>query len=153
MSQLENGEICAALIHVLDVVEMSQERAHVSNSKLFDQLLNAYASKLNASNLLMPISCASDYCGVHLGQMYEDNDFKLMIKMFNNSGCLDAFYALKIITDAHKLLTKLPNVNECNATQQACIVVGDLHGSFHDLYHLINKYDIPGKQYQFVIYV
>ena len=39
---------------------------------------------------------------------------------------------------------------ENGRNKKACIVVGDLHGAFHDLYHLINKYDIPGKQFQFV---
>ena len=120
------SSLCSALLHVLDVVEMGQERAYVSNSILFDKLLDAYASKLNASNLLMPISCAADYCGVHLGQIYEENDFKQMIRMFHNNnnnnnsngGCLDAFYALKIINDAQKVLTHMTNVNECDATQQ-----------------------------------
>lgn len=142
-------EIQAALIHVLDVVEMNQERNYISNSLLFDELLNAYACKLT-TNLLVPISCSKDYTGVHLGQLYEDDDLKLMLKMFKHNGVLDAFYALRILNDAEKQLSRLGNVNMVDASQQGCIIVGDLHGNFHDLYHLINKYDLPGKQYKFV---
>lgn len=148
-SDSHDKEIHTALLHVLDVVEMNQERNHISNSHLFDELLNAYASKLNA-NLLLPISFSKDYTGVHLGQVYEEADFKLMLKLFKNNGVLDAFYALKILNDADRLLSQLRNINQCDATQQGCIIVGDLHGNFHDLYHLICKYDSPGKQYQFV---
>jgi hypothetical protein len=142
-------EIYTALMHVLDVVEMNEERNHISNSQLLDELLNAYSSKLN-NNLLIPLSCSKDYTGVHLGCLYEDVDFKLMLKMFKNNGVLDAFYALKIINDAQHILSKMPNINECDATHQACILVGDLHGNFHDLNHLIYKYNYPGKLYQFV---
>ena len=98
-SDTHDKEIHTALLHVLDVVEMNQERNHISNSHLFDELLNAYASKLNA-NLLLPISFSKDYTGVHLGQVYEEADFKHMLKLFKNNGVLDAFYALKILNDA-----------------------------------------------------
>jgi len=35
-------------------------------------------------------------------------------------------------------------------TTKGCIIVGDLHGSFRDLFHIINTFGIPGKHYNFV---
>jgi serine/threonine-protein phosphatase with EF-hand domain len=59
----------------------------------------------------------------------------------------------KIIKDAENLLLNMPNIRVCNLNDEnepGCIIVGDLHGSFNDLYHLIQKYDIPGKDYKFI---
>lgn len=34
--------------------------------------------------------------------------------------------------------------------EPGCIIFGDLHGNFHDLCHVIDKYGLPGLNYKFV---
>lgn len=146
---MNDTEINLALSKVLDLVEMEQEREFVSNAELFDQLIQAFSLESD----LVPTSVAKDYVGLHLGTLYEDNDFNLLLKSFKNNQKLDAFYALKIIKDAQIIFRNLPNISECELdadSDKGCIVVGDLHGNFNDLCHLIEKYGIPGSHYKFI---
>jgi hypothetical protein len=85
------------------------------------------------------------YAGLNLGKLYEDNDLKLLIKSFKHNQLLDAYYALKIIEDARTKLAELPNIRECRITEPnepGVIIIGDLHGNFSDLCHVIDKYGI-----------
>jgi serine/threonine-protein phosphatase with EF-hands len=152
IAEYDETELHDALKHVLEIVEMEQERSFVSNAELFDQLLAVYASQLSSN--LTPTKVASDYTGVHLGHMYEDNDIKMLIKSFKNNQQLDAFYAFKIINDAKRMLINMPNIRECtldeNDRESGVIIVGDLHGNFNDLCHLIDKFDIPGRDWKFI---
>lgn len=149
---MEDKEINEALKNVLEIVEMEQERRFVSNSELFDHLLSAYSSQLNTQQQV-PTQVSPSYAGLHLGKYYENNDFRLLIKSFKNNQLLDAFYALKIIEDAKTQLAQMSNVRECvidNASESGCVIVGDLHGNFNDLHHIIQKYGIPGETYKFI---
>jgi Ca2+-binding EF-hand superfamily protein len=59
----------------------------------------------------------------------------------------------KIIKDAENLLLNMPNIRVCNLNDEnepGCIIVGDLHGSFNDLYYIIDRFDIPGKEFKFI---
>lgn len=101
----------------------------------------------------IPTRVSQGYAGLNLGKLYEDNDLKLLIKSFKHNQLLDAFYALKIITDARARLAEMPNMRECRLSEPSepgCIIIGDLHGNFNDLCHVIDKYGIPGLNYKFV---
>jgi hypothetical protein len=151
---VDDKDLNETLSKILDIVEMEQERDCVSNAELFDQLLIAFSSQMKA--YLVPSSPENDYVGVHLGQIYEDNDFELLVKAFKNGQTLDAFYVLKMFTDAKERLKLMPNVRECSiedngvAGEQSVIIVGDLHGNFHDLSHILERYDTPGVRHKFI---
>ena len=70
VESIDDKEINDALKKVLDIVEMEQERDFVSNAELFNQLVAAFSIDSN----LIPKSISKDYIGVHLGNIYEDND-------------------------------------------------------------------------------
>ena len=142
--QLNDDEIHESLKNILDIVEMHQERNFVSSSELLEQLAVTFATQLNTD--LYPTSVPTNYVGVHLGELYEDSDFNLLVKSFKNNQTLDAFYAIKIFQEAERILSTMPSVRECNVPSDAnLIIVGDLHGNFNDLNHLIEKFDTPGK--------
>ena len=145
------NELNTALTTVLNILEMEQDKQYIANADLFDQLCTAFSVDLKSKPI--PIGAAKDYVGVHLGPVYEPQDFKILIKSFKNNQSLDAFYALRIINDAKKKLSTLPNIQEClieNPLECGCIVVGDLHGNFNDLLHIIQKYGTPGVDYKFI---
>ncbi|CAF0992797.1 unnamed protein product [Brachionus calyciflorus] len=149
IESIDDTEINEALTKVLDIIEMEQERDFISNAELFDYLLTAFSIDTN----LIPNSVSKDYAGVHLGLLYEDNDFNLLLKSFKNNQCLDPFYTLKILNDAKEKLLKFPNIQKCildDPLESGCIVVGDLHGNFNDLNHIIQKYGIPGCDFKFI---
>ena len=54
---VDDNELNEALVHVLDIVEMEQERNFVSNAELFDRLLVAYSSRLKTN--LVPVGVPS----------------------------------------------------------------------------------------------
>lgn len=150
-SSTSQQEINQALKQVLDLVEMSDESDSVCMSDLFDQFLTLYYQDSNC--YLAPISVDKDYVGVHLGKVYEDNDLNLLLDSFRHSQILDAFYVLKIIKDAKDLLATMPNIRECvieSEKDRGVIVVGDLHGNFADLSHIIKKFGLPGHRYKFI---
>jgi len=93
------------------------------------------------------------YASVHLNESYEENDFFLMLDDFRSNKMIHTNYALQIINDSIKLFKTHSNIRSCDIGQSnlpAVIIVGDLHGSFKDLDHIIHKYGIPGKNYLFV---
>ncbi|CAF0790452.1 unnamed protein product [Brachionus calyciflorus] len=146
---LDNLELHKALEKVIGIVEMEQERDLVSNAKLFDHLITAFCTNTD----LIPLSVSKDYVGVHLTPIYEINNLKLLLKYFKNDQILDPFYTLKIINDAKEKMLKLPNILECiieDPKENGCIVVGDLHGNFDDLYHLIDKFGLPGCEFRYI---
>ena len=150
-ADVNDAEINDALQQVLGIVEMEQERSYLSNAEIFDQLLAAYSSQMNT--YATPTGVASDYVGVHLGKVYEDSDMDDLLKSFKNNQVLDAFYVLKLISDAKFVMQKMPNIREClvvDPTDRGVVIVGDLHGSFNDLNNIIYKFGIPGRKYSFV---
>ena len=152
----DDRDLNETLSNILDIVEMEQERDCVSNAEIFDYLLIAFSSQMK--EFLVPNAPEKDYVGVHLGQIYEDNDFDLLVKIFKNNQTLDAFYVMKIFNDAKERLGLMPNVRECVLTdapdstedEQKVIIVGDLHGNFEDLCHILGKFGRPGSKYQFI---
>lgn len=148
----QEKELNQALTNLLELMEMDQERNFVTNAELLDQLLSTFSAQL--SNYLIPTQVDDEYAGVHIGKLYEDSDFRLMLKSFRNNQILDPFYVLKIIKDAQEILITKPNIQECQVDDSfqhdGCMIVGDLHGNFHDFAHLVRKYDIPGLKYQFI---
>lgn len=57
---------------------------------------------------------------------------------------------MQIVNDAikhHKRYSNISNCNLANSSLPGCILVGDLHGSFKDLYHIIEKFGVPGKNF------
>ena len=76
-----------------------------------------------------------------------------MLDDFRTNKMIHIKYALQIIDDSIKLLKTYPNIRMCDLVHTslpAVIIVGDLHGSFKDLDHIIQKFGIPGKNYSFV---
>lgn len=50
-------------------------------------------------------------------------------------------------------MTSMPNIRECritDASEPGCIIIGDLHGNFNDLCHVMDKYGLPGLNYTFI---
>ena len=140
---------------ILNKLEYSQEREAVNLAKLFDSLILAYGgnnrkSSLNSSD----VNVGSDYCGLRLGDKFEENDFKDMFHDFQQKRKLHAKYAIKIFDETVKLLKKLRNIQELELKNldknDSCIVVGDLHGHFDDLVSILNRFNIPGKTHYFV---
>lgn len=148
--EMEN-ELNTAFTKILNILEMEQDKQYVTNADLFDQLFTAFSCDLKSH--LTPSGVAKDYVGVHLGPAYDHQDFKLLLKSFRNNQTLDAFYALRIINDAKKKLSDLSSIQEClidNPLECGCIIVGDLHGNFNDLLHIIQKYGTPGIDFKFI---
>lgn len=107
----------------------------------------------NYKNLIVPNIVEDTYIGVHLNENYEENDLLEMLKDFRSNKMIHAKYALKIIKDAIQVFETYSNIENCNSSESglpSVIIVGDLHGSFKDLDHIIDKFGIPGKRYMFV---
>lgn len=139
-----------ALNALVSVCEEEQERNYASMSKFFDDLFAAFYS---LKNLIVPTSIEPTYTGIHLNEKYEENDFLKLVEQFRNNQMLHAKYSLQIVHDALKLHKKFPNVAVCDLARsslKSVIIVGDLHGSFRDLYYIIQKFGIPGKHFRFV---
>jgi hypothetical protein len=141
-----------ALNAVLNLTEMIQERSFTSMATFFDDLFGAYSSNFNKDKEVAPDSIESTYTGMHINTKYEENDFLKMVDEFRNGNRIHAKYALQILRDSIALFEKYPNVRECAVKSPPgnCILVGDLHGSFKDLYYLIKKYGPPGRNHSFV---
>ncbi|CAF0811728.1 unnamed protein product [Brachionus calyciflorus] len=142
-----------ALNALVELNEMVQETSYASMSKFFDQLFAVYSAKFKSA--IRPDSIEPSYTGIHLSKNYEVGDFSKMIESFRNNQKIHPKYASQILEDSIQLFEKLPNVRECNLRQSdpnssGIIIVGDLHGSFKDLYYIISKYGIPGHKYNFV---
>jgi hypothetical protein len=137
-----------ALNAVLHLTEHVQEQSFTSMASFFDDLFSAYSKNFGAE--AAPDSIESTYTGVHLNQTYEESDFEKMTTSFKNGSSLHAKYALQILRDSIAAFEKYPNVPECRMSSSNCIVVGDLHGSFKDLFYLIQRYGTPGKTCRFV---
>jgi hypothetical protein len=137
-----------ALDAVLNLIEMVQEQSFTSMATFFDDLFAAYAS--NFKKETEPESVEASYTGIHLNRTYEENDFSKMVDEFKNGNRIHAKYALQIIRDSIAAFEKYPNVRETKISNSSCVIVGDLHGSFKDLYYLIQRYGPPGKTHKFV---
>lgn len=149
-------ELYSSFKKLADVSELLQEKNYVENVQFFGDLFTAFTQKI--SNTIYPESIESNYTGIHLGSQYEEFDLTQMIEGFYRKQLLHAKYICQIIKDARRKL-KLDefnkNIRECNLNYvktdlQGVIIVGDLHGNFKDLYHIIQKYGLPGKNYRFV---
>lgn len=142
-----------ALNAVIEVNEMIQERNFTSMAKFFDDLFNIVNSKI-ANQSLQPEYVEATYVGLHINETYEESDFLKMLEEFKSNKMIHAKYAMKILKDAIRNFEKQPNVSMLNLnshmTRLDTIIVGDLHGNFRDLYHIIKKFGIPGKNYRFV---
>lgn len=140
-----------ALNALLNFCELEQERHHVSMSLFFEDLFAVYHDfkSLNTSELVVE----SSYTGVHLSESYYEKEFLHLVEQFKNSKTLHIKYALQLVRDSLNKMKHLPNVCECDMRKSnlnGCVIVGDLHGSFSDLYFIIKKYGIPGKNYFFI---
>lgn len=146
---LETNAINALVV----VNEMIQEQNYTSISRFFDDLFSLINSKI-ANKTLQPEVVEASYVGVHLNEAYEESDLIKMIEGFRMNQMIHAKYAIMILKDAIRNFEKQPNVAELNLTDHKSrldtIIVGDLHGSFRDLYYIIKKFGIPGKKFRFV---
>lgn len=139
-----------ALNALVDICEMEQERNYASMSKFFDDLFIAFH---NFKDTIIPTHIESNYKGIHLNEKYQESDFNRLVDQFYNNQMLHAKYSLQILRDALKYHKKFTNVSTCDLSKSSlsdCIIVGDLHGSFKDLYYLIQKFGTPGKNYRFI---
>ncbi len=141
-------------INALVVVnEMIQERNYTSMSNFFDDLFSLINAKIS-QNLVQPDYVESSYVGVHINETYEESDFLKMIEGFKANKMIHAKYAIQILKDAIRNFEKQPNIAQLNLTLHKTrlntIIVGDLHGNFRDLYYIIQKFGIPGKNYRFI---
>lgn len=139
-----------ALNSLVKLTETYQEQGHVTMCNFFDDLFSAFSFKFTKE--IFPTEIESSYTGIHLNQTYEQADFVLLIESFRNKKMIHAKYALQIIKDASSILETFSNIQECdlNKSNRPVIIVGDLHGSFKDLYYIISQFGIPGRKYNFV---
>ena len=149
----QNEDMNAALNAIVGVSEMLQEQNYASLAQFFEHLFAAFAQHFQKA--ILPETVESSYSGVHLGAQYEENDFVKMANGFYQNQQLHAKYALKILRDSVSVLKKMENIRMCdfNASQSnlpGVVIVGDLHGSFKDLFYIIKKYGLPGKVNRFV---
>ena len=76
-----------------------------------------------------------------------------LIEQFRNQKILHPKYAMQIVNDAIKHHKKFSNISNCdlsNSSLSGAVIVGDLHGSFKDLYHIIEQFGIPGNKNRYV---
>lgn len=149
-----NNQLEIDIINDLVVVnEMFQEQNFTEMSKFFHDIYHLVEDKL-ADSVLQPDLVEISYVGLHLGTGYNESHFLKMIEFFKNDKIIHAKYAMKILKDSIKSFESKPNISEGNLKQDGTcldtIIMGDLHGNFHDLYYIIQKYGIPGKNFQFV---
>lgn len=147
---LEKNEILNdSLRRILSCIESNEESNYVQTIELFDKLMDTFGDEVTQEANI--ISIESDYVGLHLGN-YEKNDFFKLVASFSNYQVLHAFYTLRILNDALEILNKQSNIREfsLNNENDNTIIVGDLHGNFRDLKHIIDIYGLPGDKYQFV---
>jgi hypothetical protein len=152
-SPIQDENMDEALDAIVGFSEIIQEQNYVSLSQFFEHLFSAFAEHFQTA--IQPEVVESSYTGVHLGAQYEENDFVKMANGFYKNQPLHAKYALKIMSDSVKVLKKMENIRTCdfNASKTnlpGVVIVGDLHGNFHDLFYIIKKFGVPGKQYRFV---
>ena len=139
-------EEIVALNSLRGLIEVVQERDFGSMARFFDDLFSVFSSQF--SKEIQPESVEASYTGIHLGKVYKEEDFMKMVEEFQSGNKLHAKYALQILKDAIAAYQKYPNICECK--DSSIIVVGDIHGSFRDLYYIIEKFGIPGKNNSFV---
>ncbi len=142
-----------AINALINVNEMIQERNFTSMSNFFDDLYSLVNAKLKNKDI-QPDNVESSYVGVHINETYEESDFLKMIEGFKSNQMIHAKYALQILKDAIINFEKQPNISNLDLrlhnTRLNTIIVGDLHGNFKDLYYIIEKFGIPGKNHRFV---
>jgi serine/threonine-protein phosphatase with EF-hands len=139
-----------ALNALVNICENEQEREYASISKFFDDLFIVFERN---EQIDLPEYVETCYTGIHLNETYEESDFLKMIEQFRNNKILHIKYALQILNDAlvkHKQFSNISNCNLMYSSLPSVIIVGDLHGSFKDLYYIIEKFGIPGKEHGFV---
>lgn len=147
-------EINESFAILSNIAEYIQEKNYVlSSTEFFEDLISSFAEKF--SNPLYPDEIESDYTGIHLGPAYEESDFSQMIESFSHNQTLHAKYVWKILFESRQKYKLAKNISECNLNISktelpGVIIVGDLHGNFHDLNYIIKKFGIPGKNYRFV---
>jgi hypothetical protein len=147
----ENAQVNEAFEALISLTEMVQERNYASLAQFFEHLFATYSDKFRSC--LKPDTIESNYTGIHFGKIYEENDFLKMIDAFSNNQQLHAKYAVQILSHAVEKLKKMENIRTCDSTNSqtpAIVIVGDLHGNFHDLLFIIRKFGIPGKKFRFV---
>jgi hypothetical protein len=157
---MEIDEEQEALNSLVSLTEYVQERNYSKMAKFFNDLMAAYAVKLNSKGnntvQLVPDQVEPAYTGVHINtEKYEEADFYRMLDAFKSSQMIHAKYALKIVQDAIEKLENFSNISHCNLKKSqtslpAVLIVGDLHGSMRDLIYIVDKYGVPGKKYRFV---
>jgi hypothetical protein len=151
MQQNQEHEALNSLVNITEIIN---ERSYASLAKFFDDLLSVYNSKIKTQSEDEPETIEPTYAGIHLNQKYEEEDFLRMIEEFNNQRSLHAKYAIRILKDAIENLSKHSNISYCNFPNArtklpGVVIVGDLHGSFKDLYYIIKRFGIPGKKYRY----
>ena len=67
-------------------------------------------------------------------------------------GQLTKEQVIKLLQDSIKLLSKIESIDTCTEKEPNCVklgepivIVGDLHGQFHDLIHMIEKAGDPNE--------
>ena len=125
-----------ALNALVNICENEQEREYASISKFFDDLFIVFERN---EQIDLPEYVETFYTGIHLNETYEESDFLKMIEQFRNNKILHIKYALQILNDAlvkHKQFSNISNCNLMYSSLPSVIIVGDLHGSFKDLYYI-----------------
>ncbi|CAF0811670.1 unnamed protein product [Brachionus calyciflorus] len=147
---MSSQQEASAFNALVELNEITLEQNYASTSKFFECLFAVYSNKIN--KVIRPELVETSYSGTHLSRNYELGDFYRMIESFRNNQRLHAKYALQIIEDAIQAFQYYPNITECNIlpSSNGAVIVGDLHGSFKDLYYIISKYGVPGQNYFFI---
>lgn len=121
--------------------------------EFFEDLLTVYHSLKHLK--LSDLNIEQNYTGIHLtSNSYNEDVFINLIEQFRNNQTLHIKFAFQLVNEAILYFSNYSNICSCNMnndpTTKGCIIVGDLHGSFRDLFHIINTFGIPGKHYNFV---
>jgi len=121
--------------------------------EFFEDFLTVFHS---LKHLKLPnLNVEQSYKGIHLTPgSYHADVFVNLIEQFRNNQILHIKYAFQLVNEAILYFSNYSNICRCNMSNdietKGCIIVGDIHGSFRDLYHIINSYGIPGQYYNYV---
>mmetsp|Transcript_11157 Transcript_11157/g.15887 ORF Transcript_11157/g.15887 Transcript_11157/m.15887 type:complete len:700 (+) Transcript_11157:133-2232(+) len=75
-----------------------------------------------------------------------------VIQLYTSGGKLSIRSLRRILREAYKMLKTLPNVVHVpiESEDEVVTVVGDLHGQFGDLFHLLNTNGLPSEKHKYI---
>lgn len=169
-----------AAFNIVNLIEYAEEQDHLNLNKFFVRWIEMIKNKscdevtryistsiqedhahINESD----IKIEPTYRGVHLSDVFNEDDFVKLLDSFRQGETLHTRYALLILNKAIEHLKQLPNINEISVLEEQkrklsaeegltdeadqldfrVNVVGDLHGQFIDLYTIFELNGLPSR--------